>query len=105
MHQNPLIIRLIQQDLKHTQFIIGLDKLGLQASETHHLELLDVIYDLMKVPESAEIDWGKTYSSYMSKAFQYRPWSSPEEIESQAELCYLHLQAIVDVEKEWARKT
>lgn len=101
MKTKNLITALIQQDLKHTQFLLGLDKLHLQATETQHLDLLDVIYDLMKVPESAELDWGKTYSNYMNKAFNYRPWKSSEEIKNQAELCYLHLKAIVDVENAW----
>ena len=125
MNTKSLIIRLIQEDLKHSQFILGLDNLGLKASETHHLELFEVVSELMKVPESAEISWGKVYSNYMTKAFLSNPFESaadencsfgvrsqwqksvslsPEAIENQAELCYLHLKAIVDVENETIRR-
>ncbi len=33
MTQKDLIISLLQQDLKHSQLVMGLDRLGLEASE------------------------------------------------------------------------
>lgn len=60
MSNKELIISLIQQDLKHSQLIVGLDRLGLEASERHCLQLLEVVAHLMRVPEgNTELDWGK----------------------------------------------
>jgi len=100
MKNKDLIISLIQQDLKHNQLVLGLDNIGLQAGEKHHLELLNVVYDLMKVPESAEMSWGMTYTNYMNKALRYRIQTTSEGLRQQAELCYAHLQCIVDIELE-----
>lgn len=68
MSNKELIISLIQQDLKHSQLIVGLDRLGLEASERHCLQLLDIIAHLMQVPEGhKEFDWGRVYVTYMSE--------------------------------------
>lgn len=56
MKNKDLIVSHIQQDLKHHQLVLGLDNIGLQAGEKHHLELLNVVYDLMEVPQSVEMD-------------------------------------------------
>ncbi|GAB5418847.1 MAG: hypothetical protein Crog4KO_01720 [Crocinitomicaceae bacterium] len=65
MQNKELIISLIEHDLKHHQLVTGLDNIGLEAFDKHLLELFDVIYDLMELPESAESKWGKTYTKYM----------------------------------------
>ena len=68
MSNKELIIKLIQQDLKHCQLVVGLDQLGLEASDKHCLELLDIVADLMQVPEgSLEFDWGRVYVTYMAE--------------------------------------
>ena len=51
MESKKLIIALIQQDLKHSQLILGLDDLGLEASDKHSLEMFDIVANLMQVPE------------------------------------------------------
>jgi len=56
MSQKELIISLIQQDLKHSQLILGLDELGMDASDKHSLEILDVVANLMQVPDG-EIEY------------------------------------------------
>lgn len=100
MKDKELIISLIQQDLKHHQLIIGLENISLNAGEKHHLELLNVCYDLMKVPESVEMDWGMTYTNYMNKALRYRIEATSEGLRQLAELCYTHLKCIVDLENQ-----
>ena len=58
MSDKELIINLIQQDLKHSQLVLGLDELGMEASDKHCLEILDIVANLMKVPEgNVEYDW------------------------------------------------
>ena len=69
MSNKDLIINLIQQDLKHCQLILGLDDLGLEASEKHSLEMFDIIADLMQVPEGhIESNWARVYLAYMSES-------------------------------------
>ncbi len=104
MKTKNLIISLIQQDLKHNQLVIGLDNIGLQAGEKHHLELLNIVYDLMKVPQAVEMDWGMTYTNYMNKALRYKIRSTSKGLRHQAELCYTHLKCIVDIENEQSNK-
>jgi hypothetical protein len=65
MQNKELVISLIQQDLKHHQLIIGLENISLNAGRKAgalirngsdlHLDILDLCFDAMKVPESAEI--------------------------------------------------
>ena len=50
MSNKELIISLIQQDLKHSQLVLGLDELGMEASDKHCLDILDIVYNLMQVP-------------------------------------------------------
>lgn len=69
MTQKDLIIALLCQDLKHSQFLLGLDDLGLSASDKHSLELFDIIAKLMHVPEGeAESNWARVYLTYMSES-------------------------------------
>lgn len=102
MKNKTLIIALIQQDLKHHQLILGLDNIGLQAGGKHHLEILDIVYDLMQVPQSIEMEWGMTYTNYMNKALRHKIQATSEGLKQPAELCYTHLQCIVDLEHEQA---
>lgn len=63
MRTKELIIKLIQQDLKHSQLVYGMNKLGFDGNDKHHLQLFDLVYTLMKVPEELEIGVGE----YLSK--------------------------------------
>lgn len=45
-----LIIKLIQQDSKHSQLVHGLEKVGPNGPDKYHLSLFELIYALMKVP-------------------------------------------------------
>ncbi len=104
MQNKELVISLIQQDLKHHQLVTGLDNIGLEAFDKHLLELFDVIYNLMEVPESAESEWGKTYTRYMNFAVNYEVESTSKSLEPLAGGCFQHLQAIIDIENEKATK-
>lgn len=69
MTQKSLIIALLAQDLKHSQFLLGLDDLGLSASDKHSLEHFDIIAQLMRVPEGeAASNWARIYLTYMSES-------------------------------------
>ena len=96
MTQKELIIKLIQQDLKHSQLVYGLDQLGLNASDKHCLELLDIIACLMKVPEGQlEVVWGKKYVSLMTEAVHFDIEKTPRKLNAHAESCYKALRAVL----------
>ena len=96
MSNKELIIKLIQQDLKHCQLVVGLDYLGLEASNKHCLELLDIVADLMHVPEGAvEFDWGRVYITYMSECSGVQVESTSESLRPYAEYCYDDLCAVL----------
>lgn len=94
------IITLIQQDLQHHHLLANFAHRA-EIEQEHHFELLGVVHELMNVPDSAELDFGKTYYNYMGLAALFPLDASPENIRGQAELCYEHLLAIVEVEREW----
>ena len=47
MKKQEIILNLIQQDLKHNQLVIGLDKLGLEGSDIHNLRILEMVSNLI----------------------------------------------------------
>ena len=89
MSQKELIISLIQQDLKHSQLILGLDELGLNASNKHSSEILDIVANLMKVPEGEkEYDWCRLYVTYMQNSKKVGVFHTSEAMRPFAEDCY-----------------
>ncbi|WP_136465155.1 hypothetical protein [Flagellimonas onchidii] len=70
MNTKELIIRIIQEDLKHSQLVEGLNHLGLDADQFHSLGLLDVVLDLMKVPQGKPaFTWGLIYTRLSAKSW------------------------------------
>ncbi len=93
------IIALIQHDLKNHQST-AYQKAQNWIGNSSDPDLLDIVFNLMKVPASAEIDWGKTYCNYMNFAPCYSIQSTSKQLRSQAEICFTHLQCIIDLEIE-----
>lgn len=100
MSNKQLIVRLIQQDLKHCQLLYGLNRVGLDGDEKHHLQIFDIVYDLMKVPQSLEFDWGATYQNYMKQALLLEIGNTDTQLKPLAELCYKHLRMLVNCERK-----
>lgn len=100
MSNKQLIVRLIQQDLKHCQLLFGLNRIGLDGDEKHHLQIFDIIYELMKVPESIELDWGVTYQNYMKQVSLIEIEQTDAHLKLLAELCYKHLRTLVQYERK-----
>lgn len=99
MSNKQLIVRLIQQDLKHCQLLYGLNRVGLDGGEKYHLQIFDIVYDLMKVPQSLEFEWGTIYQNYMKQAFLLEIGDTDAHLKPLAELCYKHLRMLVNFEK------
>lgn len=97
MSDKELIINLIQQDLKHSQLVLGLDDLGMDASDKHCLEILDIVMNLMKVPDGEiEYDWCRLYVTYMQECKMVGVTHTSETMKPFAEACYAGLIEIVN---------
>lgn len=97
MSNKELIVSLIQQDLKHSQLVLGLDELGMDASDKHCLEILDIVANLMNVPEGHfEYDWCRLYVTYMQECKTVGVTHTSETMKPFAEACYAGLVEIVD---------
>ena len=101
MSNKELIISLIQQDLKHCQLIIGLDDLGLEASDKHSLEMFDIIADLMQVPEGqVESNWAQVYLTYMAESREVEIQHMTTPMKPYAISCYDELCEVLNSENE-----
>ena len=99
MSNKELIISLIQQDLKHSQLVSGLDNIGLEASEKHCLQLLDIVAELMEVPEgNLEFDWGRMYVSLMAESVHFDIDYTSDDLRPYAEACYAELTNVLNSE-------
>lgn len=98
MSNKELIITLIQQDLKHTQLTSGLDKAGLDT-EKHHLQLLELVSDLMEVPEQIDFDWGQAYYDLLQEAEKFEIGHTTDALRPYAELCYRQLSLYLEIER------
>jgi hypothetical protein len=97
MSNKELIISLIQQDLKHNQLVLGLDELGLEASEKHCLDILDIVANLMKVPGGhVEYDWCRLYVTFMQECKTVGVTHTTETMKPFAEACYNGLMEIIN---------
>lgn len=100
MKNKELLIDLIQQDLKHNQLIIGLDKIGLEGSEMHNLRILEMVSKLMKVPKPLQEDWTSAYMLCMEESVNYQITNRGESLENLAEVSYIKLKQLVDEAKK-----
>lgn len=93
-----LIIDLIQQDLKHCQLVYGLERLGLQGSTMHQLEILEIIYRLMHIPKEKKSDYlVETYAAFMSMATDVEVTPSGESLRPLAKDCYHRLKYLIEL--------
>lgn len=95
MKNKELLIDLIQQDLKHNQLIMGLDKIGLEGSEMHNLRILEMVSKLMKVPKALQEDWTNAYMLCMEESVNYQITNRGESLKPLAEVCYNRLKQLV----------
>ncbi len=98
IYNKDVIIDLIQQDLKHYQLIYGLEQLGLQGSGIHHLQLLEIIYQLMQILSEKKNDYlAETYAAFMSMATEYEITPLGESLRPLAKECYYRLKYLVEL--------
>lgn len=101
MINEDLIISLIQQDMKHNQLLTGLERIGFDCQGLFDLGLLEIVSNLMKVPEGRISDrWSAMYVSFMQEAPHYEVSCLGEALEPLAAICYKQLKALLDYEKK-----
>ncbi len=96
MKNEELIIRLIQQDMKHSQMLSALESIGLSAEGTYYLGLQEIIGKLMKVPEDDTSErWNILYLDFMDEASHLEQVSRSDSLRPLAEKCYSKLQELL----------
>lgn len=99
MENKELILRLIQQDLKHNQLTHGLFQIGLENNGTHDLDILSIVAQLMQVPQGKFEDrWCDLYFSYMNEASKTEIANNTENLLPMAQDCYNMLQNYIEIE-------
>ncbi|MFT6501051.1 MAG: hypothetical protein ACJASQ_001161 [Crocinitomicaceae bacterium] len=79
--------------MKHCQLIVGLDELGLEASNKHCLE---IVADLMRVPEgNVEFDWGRGYVTSMAECSGLDVEQTSGSMRPYTETCYADLVEVL----------
>ncbi len=98
MKNKELIINLIQQDLKHNQLTAGLRRIGLEGDDIFYLGILELVAQLMKVPNELCIGdrWNETYISFMDEAIHFEITDRSDSLRPLAEICYRQLKALID---------
>ncbi len=84
-----LIIKLIQQDLKHNQLVVGLQKIGLNT-DLHNLEIIDIVAHLMGIKEISN-KWLITYVSFLEQSSKFEVSDSGKDLIPLAKACYKQL--------------
>lgn len=71
MHNKTLVIRLIQQDLKHSQLTETLRQIGLDDGGLYSLDLMTIVAELMEVSPRKMERFAEIYGSYLDQATAY----------------------------------
>lgn len=95
MKSKELIIKLITQDMKHTQLLNGLRSSGLNP-EMHYLSIVNVVVILMEGYAGTEWtdvsdDLGKLYFGFLDEAEKLPITNDDEDLKPLAEDCYNRL--------------
>ncbi|UTW66369.1 hypothetical protein KFE94_17215 [bacterium SCSIO 12643] len=98
MTNKDLIVRLIQQDLKHNQLTARLRKAGLEGDEVFYLGILEIVSDLMGVPRVNDIEerWSDIYISFMNDVVHFEISGRSDSYKPLAEMCYIRLKSAIE---------
>lgn len=104
MNKEELIIKLIQQDFKHLQLLLGLQNLGFENDALHYLDILDIVIKLMEIDQNDNNLIDKiyvTYFGFMAKLKKCPITFESEELMPMAKACYLEINALMkDINKQ-----
>ncbi|MBA4747009.1 MAG: hypothetical protein H2058_17350 [Muricauda sp.] len=96
MHSKPLAVRLIQQDLKHSQLTEHLRQMGLDDGGLYALDLMTIVAELMEVPPKKMENFVEIYGSCLDKATEYPITYLGEHLLPVAECCYKKLSQCLE---------
>lgn len=88
MHNKSLVIRLIQQDLKHSQLTESLRQIGLDDGGLYSLDLISIVAELMEVPPARMERFTEMYGHYLDQAIAYPISHLGEHLLPVAECCH-----------------
>lgn len=95
-----LIIELLIHDMKHSQLLTGLHKLGF-SSEMHDTDICGIVAELMDIPEmEMSWDWAGIYLKYVRQSEYYEITNNGKNLLPLAETCYNLLIQCANKEKE-----
>lgn len=104
-NKKEIIISLIKDNLKNTRLVVGLDKLGLNASK-YHLHLSDTIFQLIGF-KSAEYN-EKVFTKYVNDSMKVSSvdiFLSPEKLEALATKIYKDLTKELELQNRKNKKS
>lgn len=90
----PLIIALLQAELRHSQLINALHSIELETQGRYNLNLEEAVAQLMQLKGELPEQWITIYNHYMEQA------KPRKELNSLAEECYGMLWACVKMETQ-----
>tara|TARA_Y100001968_G_C18822132_1_gene465121 strand:- start:35 stop:319 length:285 start_codon:yes stop_codon:yes gene_type:complete len=91
MHNKMVVMRLIQQDLKHSQLTEQLRRMGWDDGGLYALDLMTLVAKLMEVPPTKMDQFAAIYGRCLDQATKYPVTHLGEELLHVAEGCYLEL--------------
>lgn len=91
MHNKKVVIRLIQQDLKHSQLTEKLRHMGWDDGGLYSLDLMTLVAELLEVPQTKIDQFAAIYGKYLDQAIEYPVTNLGEELLAVAEGCYWEL--------------
>jgi hypothetical protein len=91
MFDKSQIIRLIQQDLKHTQLTEQLRHMGWDDGGLYSLDLMTLVAELLEVPQIKMDQFAAIYGKFLDQATAYPVTHLGEELLPVAEGCYVEL--------------
>jgi len=95
MSDKKLIVYLIKQDFQHSQLTYGLNRLGLEHRGKHSLQILELVCELMKVPDGKISDHlGRVYVEFQEQASYLKIEELGRSLDQIVEECYNSLLEI-----------
>ena len=91
-HNKPLILHLLQQDLRHNQLLPGLENLQLHSGGCYELDIRRTVAQLMGMPQGHIPDrFLQLYDALMQESQHVAPSEQPEAFKLLALYCYEQL--------------
>lgn len=90
----PLVIALLQAELRHSQLINALHNIKLETHGEHNLKLEEAVAQLMQLKGTLPEQWLTIYNHYMDQV----SLESSKKLDSLAEECYTMLWACAKME-------